>query len=46
MKLRTQALWGVVPLFLMIGLAGVAAKMLLKSHDWRLGAEEQARGRP
>lgn len=44
MKLRTQALWGVVPLFLMIGLAGVAASMLLKSHDWRLGAEEQARG--
>lgn len=44
MKFQTQALLGVVPLFLMIGLAGAAASLLLKSFDWRKGPEEQARG--
>jgi hypothetical protein len=44
MKLRTQSLLGVVPLFILIGLAGAIASLLLKSFDWRRGVEEQARG--
>ncbi|MFX3681353.1 MAG: hypothetical protein ACN6I3_00360 [bacterium] len=43
-KLREQSLLAVVPLFLMIGLTGAGASLLLKSYEWRKGMEEQARG--
>jgi hypothetical protein len=44
MKLGNQALLAVVPLFLVIGLAGAAASWLLESHELQHGAEQQGRG--
>ena len=44
MRLRTQSLLVILPLFLLIGAAGAGATWLLESRNWRLGAEEQARG--
>ncbi|MDA8527286.1 hypothetical protein N9K67_00655 [Opitutaceae bacterium] len=44
MRLRTQSLLAILPLFLLIGVTGAGAAWLLKSRDWRQGVEEQARG--
>ncbi len=44
MKLREQSLLAVVPLFLMIGLTGAGASLLLKSYEWRKGMEAEYMG--
>ena len=44
MRLRTESLLAILPLFLLVGAAGAGATWLLKSRDWRQGVEEQARG--